>query len=282
MPKASYAQRIKWRTMEVTEPAVRTEPLKQNHTECDGTTANKEIDGRISTTSSVHSNIPSPLKRKYIVDTSSDCRAEDTPKATNQLTDLKKSPQAPLSIEVVAFNGMTIKIDGVSTSQTIQQLKSTLMERIGAPAEEISLTVLDVDALLNGSWTLGEVYTMVNGRKSTIEPKSSLTIFMQQTNWRKFIKTSQKGAHFQCMDNVFPEPTGIHINMMPFIIGDHLTIPEEYRGYSKLIDRCRINNEEEQGKVGYLTIDERPFLPGTSQRRAGLKIESPGKQKWFL
>ena len=42
----------------------------------------------------------------------------------------------------------------------------------------------------------------------------------------------------------FPNPSGININMMPFIIGNPKSIPEEYRHHCSLIQRCNIDYEE--------------------------------------
>jgi len=74
---------------------------------------------------------------------------------------------------------------------------------------------------------------------------------------------------------VFPEPTGINVNMMPFIMGDKDSIPEKYMGYWPLICACKIPKAEE-GKVGYLTVHESIVAAGQTQRRPGLHIEVPG------
>jgi len=39
-------------------------------------------------------------------------------------------------------------------------------------------------------------------------------------------------------DLTFPAPKGINVNMMPFIMGDRLSIPEELRGYWPIIEQC--------------------------------------------
>lgn len=73
----------------------------------------------------------------------------------------------------------------------------------------------------------------------------------------------------------FPPPMDIQINMMPFIMGNKASIPEEYQQYWPLIEKC-ILPPSEHGKVGYLTIDEGWVQPGQAQRRGGLHIEAPG------
>ncbi len=60
----------------------------------------------------------------------------------------------------------------------------------------------------------------------------------------------------------FPTPTGIKCNMMPFIQGDSLSLPEIYKPYSKIIDE----NYLEKGEVGFLTIHESFVEAGKSQR----------------
>lgn len=71
----------------------------------------------------------------------------------------------------------------------------------------------------------------------------------------------------------FPKPTGININMMPFIIGDRTSIPQEYQVYYPLLEQCRVN-QEELGKVGYLSINENLVQANTTHRRGGIHTES--------
>ena len=74
----------------------------------------------------------------------------------------------------------------------------------------------------------------------------------------------------------FPIPNNININMMPFIIGDKLSIPEEYRDYHSLIEKCPINPNE-IGKVGYLSVTESFVKKGRTQRRPGIHTERPNR-----
>lgn len=73
----------------------------------------------------------------------------------------------------------------------------------------------------------------------------------------------------------FPDAKDISINMMPFILGDRESVPEEYRQYWTLIEECCIPKDE-NGKVGYLTIQESLVAKGQCQRRPGVHIEVPG------
>ena len=104
------------------------------------------------------------------------------------------------------------------------------------------------------------------------------------------------------------QPTGLRINMMPIVIGDVETLPQECRPYLPLLRMCPVPSEEwgpfpfpaalphtarpaattaarpflalsalcvwearrVAGEVGYLTIDESVVEEGASQRRGGL------------
>lgn len=72
----------------------------------------------------------------------------------------------------------------------------------------------------------------------------------------------------------FPESQNIAVNMMPFIMGDHNSIPDNLKQYTPLIDAC---DTEQVGKIGYLTITESTVKSNVSQRRGGIHTESPGK-----
>ena len=54
---------------------------------------------------------------------------------------------------------------------------------------------------------------------------------------------------------VFPPPADRNVNMMPFIFGDCLSLPDDLKCYYNLIERCPYLDEE-IGKVGYLTVHE--------------------------
>ena len=77
----------------------------------------------------------------------------------------------------------------------------------------------------------------------------------------------------------FPKPTGININMMPFIIGDQNSIPIEYRHYSALVNKCPFDSSE-LGKVGYLTVTEGLVQKGTTQRRPGIHTDGYKGTGW--
>ena len=89
----------------------------------------------------------------------------------------------------------------------------------------------------------------------------------------------------------FPEPSGININMMPFIVGEtfeECKLPEYVRPYWDLIQLCLDPQSRRKyskkypsdlGRVYYLTIQETEVAPGEAQRRPGLHVDSPGSVK---
>lgn len=76
----------------------------------------------------------------------------------------------------------------------------------------------------------------------------------------------------------FPEPSGIIINMMPFVMGQEDTLPSEFRGYLPLIAACNLEAEQ-IGKTGYLSIQENPVTRG-SHRRPGIHVEGHPANGW--
>ncbi len=75
---------------------------------------------------------------------------------------------------------------------------------------------------------------------------------------------------------VWPAPTGINVNMMPFVLGRaESSLPLKLHGYLKLLDKFEFCDEE-RGKIGYLTIHESLVPARETQRRPGLHTESPG------
>mmetsp|Transcript_34510 Transcript_34510/g.74572 ORF Transcript_34510/g.74572 Transcript_34510/m.74572 type:complete len:276 (-) Transcript_34510:46-873(-) len=85
-------------------------------------------------------------------------------------------------------------------------------------------------------------------------------------------------------DIEFPPFTGIQINMMPIVMGDASSIPEEYRAYAPLVERCITTpgpgthrfpgGRELRNAVGFLSVWETIVSPGESQRRPGLHVEA--------
>lgn len=75
----------------------------------------------------------------------------------------------------------------------------------------------------------------------------------------------------------------LYTNMMPISLKNlNRTVPSCCVGYIPMIELCLSRMYTGWGQsvpsdmIGYLTIDERPCVPGNSQRRGGLHVESPG------
>lgn len=79
-------------------------------------------------------------------------------------------------------------------------------------------------------------------------------------------------------DVQFPEFTPRFVNMMPFVMGDHSSLPPDLRCYAPMIDACGVEDAE-LGRVGYLTVDER-VVAGESHRRGGVHTEGWGTVGW--
>lgn len=80
----------------------------------------------------------------------------------------------------------------------------------------------------------------------------------------------------------FPKPTGININMMPFVSGDLSTIPDEFRGYDEIIQLCLrdLRLSSDSPAIFYLTIQESFVEPGSCQRRPGLHTDMLSTLTW--
>jgi len=92
------------------------------------------------------------------------------------------------------------------------------------------------------------------------------------------VVAQQLKIQYCAMDDVgpvtFPSPTGLNVNMMPFIMGDKCSLPPSLHCYLPLIDACQLHPKE-MGRVGYLTVHESHVRAGKSHRRAGLHVDSP-------
>jgi hypothetical protein len=81
---------------------------------------------------------------------------------------------------------------------------------------------------------------------------------------------------FAHVENVsFPEPHNINVNMMPFVMGDKNTLPEELHSYWGIIRLCVSTlTKGSAARIGYLTVHESiAEVEGASQRRPGLHTE---------
>eukprot|EP00112_Aurelia_sp_Birch-Aquarium-sp1_P025572 Seg857.2 transcript_id=Seg857.2/GoldUCD/mRNA.D3Y31 product="hypothetical protein" protein_id=Seg857.2/GoldUCD/D3Y31 len=106
--------------------------------------------------------------------------------------------------------------------------------------------------------------------------------------WRKFYDENggDQGEEYSNYIHklIFPKPTGININMMPFIMDtehfENCQLPEYLNEYWKcFIQKCPLGRDE-LGKVGYLTIQESHVNKGETQRRPGVHTDRPGIVKF--
>ena len=81
----------------------------------------------------------------------------------------------------------------------------------------------------------------------------------------------------------FPPPSGININMMPFLPSEQFEdcrLPEYLNPYEDLIMFCvgheKKRNPSSTGKVFYLSIEESEVEVGFPQRQPGLHVDRPG------
>jgi len=71
-----------------------------------------------------------------------------------------------------------------------------------------------------------------------------------------------------------------NVNMMPFVMGERASVPEELKAYyDQIVTKCPMSNE--WGEVCYLTVQESFIEMGQTQRRGGLHVEAGGTQGSF-
>lgn len=72
-----------------------------------------------------------------------------------------------------------------------------------------------------------------------------------------------------------PEFSGVRVMMLPVIIGKDESLPDFVENYKETFRQmCAATQAgKHTGKVGYLTIDEKVVVPGTTHRRGGLHVD---------
>ena len=66
----------------------------------------------------------------------------------------------------------------------------------------------------------------------------------------------------------FPTPEDRRVNMLPFLLGQKGSLPDNLQCYYEIIEKCPYNRND-VGKVAYLTVWESHVEAGTTQRRQG-------------
>ncbi len=84
-------------------------------------------------------------------------------------------------------------------------------------------------------------------------------------------------VNYKELDRIsFPLPRNININMMPFLVGDLKSLPENVRQYFSLTEKCDLK----KGDKAYLTITESFVSAGTTQRRGGIHTDGTKSFDW--
>jgi len=77
-----------------------------------------------------------------------------------------------------------------------------------------------------------------------------------------------------------PAFSGTRVMMLPLILGDAETIPDDMSHWKQCLSRLfQWVLPELQGRVGYLTIDEKTVPAGETHRRAGLHVDGVYRDK---
>lgn len=74
----------------------------------------------------------------------------------------------------------------------------------------------------------------------------------------------------------FPNFQGIMVNMMPIIVGDINSLPDNLKPYQQLINQTNLK----QGSLGHLTVRESFISDVSTQSRGGIHVEAPKLNAW--
>ena len=115
---------------------------------------------------------------------------------------------------------------------------------------------------------------------------NSILVNLYLWSWREWYRHRNFINLFQVErepEPEFPRPSGISVNMMPFISSEkfeNCRLPEDLRPYWGLIKYClghqARRNPLSYGRVFYITIQETQIEQGSCQGRPGLHVEYRG------
>ena len=74
----------------------------------------------------------------------------------------------------------------------------------------------------------------------------------------------------------FPNFQGIMVNMMPIIVCDINSLPDNLKPYQKLINQTNLK----AGSLAYLTVRESFISQESTQSRGGIHVEAPKLNSW--
>ena len=123
-------------------------------------------------------------------------------------------------------------------------------------------------------YLIQSIYEMSRGYLEFIDDSYGF----KEVQYPPYVSYSYRPA--QKAEVTFPEPMGLNINMMPFIMSSDFE-NSKLPGYLKVYFRAIVPhilslNQGEQDKIGFLTIQESAVQKGKCQRRPGLHVECPG------
>ena len=113
---------------------------------------------------------------------------------------------------------------------------------------------------------------------------------IRNISWKEYYKNYDDDSDDDDYNTIykirFPRPTGVNINMMPFIMDienfTNCQLPRYLEKYWEcIIKQCPLGSDQ-IGKIGYLTIQESHVNKGETQRRPGIHTERPGIVKFRL
>jgi hypothetical protein len=193
-------------------------------------------------------------------------------------------------LQIKLFHGSQEVVDGPCVRELLGDLKqhASTLEEEGGPGAPVQLTALvtqlDLEQL-KAFLAIGSDARDVFGVGFSDVMPSEVVRFTEgnvvayarlEDIHPPFLFDYQEETHHSPVRAVkFPPPQDININMLPFVMGQRDSLPEEYQQYWNMIESCRVPASE-LGKIGYLTIHESLVPAGQAQRRPDLHIEAPG------
>jgi hypothetical protein len=180
-----------------------------------------------------------------------------------------------------------------------ERLVRARMWGLAPPAEDTAATAADATAAMEGASaaaTGGAVAAPPLLRKplnpvlrvllcGTQDPGSALRVLAGQYDvlhtivqvlrgaWAAHVSTDSIGAVSIGEPVRFPPFSGLNVNMMPIVLSDHTSLPDELLPYAPLLAACPFERWA-RGGVAYLTVHESVVTEeGAAQRRKGLHTE---------
>lgn len=192
------------------------------------------------------------------------------------------APRAEVRVLATLVSGASVDCLGsqIFGDDPVRRVREGAAAALGVHAEQLQLVSVSgrelfdeepVGEACEGTW--GELAVTVVRKPCRARPAdygSHVVRYLEKEN--EAIRSFRAYVTI-CTKLIFPPTTGININMMPFVMGQKSSVPEEYHQYWDMIMRCGLPRCEE-GKIGFLTIQESLVTKGESQRRGGLHVDS--------